>query len=326
MSADSKASSVIKPIYVISGKDDYLLSTATESLLDRLLSPDQRPMALYQPSADSADIADVLDELRTVPFLADRRVVLIRQAGSFISSNRDALEKYFESPSATGVLVLTVDSFPSATRLAKKLPSVGEHIDTGNLKPYQLPNFIADHLSRKYDKSISNSNARLLVELVGDDPGKLVGEAEKLAIYIGSKKAVNAQDIEQLIGHNRMFDAFAVIDSVTSGDTAGAIKRLRNMFASDSSAEYTVVGAFAYHFRKLFTAKSLLQKGLRRDQVLKQAKVWSNSDAFFRQLEGLSLNLVASMLCRLAEIDFRSKTSSVSTKDAIERLIIDFTV
>ena len=322
MAKKPKASSDIKSVYVICGKDDYLVSTAADSLLDRLLPVDQRPMALYQPDADTADIASVLDELRTLPFLAERRVVLIKKADSFISANRDTLEKYIESPSPSGVLVLTADSFPKTTRLAKKLPSVGELIDTGGLKPWQLPKFIADHLSQNFGKTISSSNAQLLVELVGDDPGRLTSEAEKLAMYIGDKKAINSQDIESLIGHNRMFNAFAVIDALTSGDTTRAVTRLRNMFASDSAAEYTVVGAFAFHFRKLFTAKSLMQKGLRRDQVTKQAGIWSNADAFFRQLEKLSLASIAELLCELAKIDHQSKTSSASTKVAIERLII----
>lgn len=326
MAKKPKAESEIKPVYVICGKDDYLVSTTTESLLDRLVPDDQRSMALYQPDASDADIATVLDELRTLPFLAERRVVYIKKADSFVSANRQTLEKYFESPSPTGVLVLTVDSWMKTTRLAKKLTKTGELMDVGQLKPWQLPKFIAGHIKQNFDKNISAQTAQLLVELVGDDPGRLTSEAEKLVMYIGDKKSINSQDVESLIGHNRMFNAFAVIDAITAGDTTKAVERLRNMFASDNSAEYTVVGAFAYHFRKLFTAKALLQSGMRRDQVSKKAGVWANADAFFKQLDRLSLTAIGQVMMSLAEIDYKTKTGGSSSKIAIENLIIQLAI
>ncbi len=123
-----KNSQAAKPVYVICGKDKYLVSGQCESLVDKLLSPQERTMALYQPEADKAQITDVLDELRTLPFLAKRRVVVIKDADKFISENRESLEKYFEDPCKTGVLILVVATWNKSTRLAKKLPLVGKLI------------------------------------------------------------------------------------------------------------------------------------------------------------------------------------------------------
>ncbi len=73
-----------------------------EKLLSRLLESDQREMALYQPEAEKADGAEVLDELRTLPFLASRRVVLIKEAEPFVTTYAELLEKYLDHPSPTG--------------------------------------------------------------------------------------------------------------------------------------------------------------------------------------------------------------------------------
>ena len=61
-------------------------------------------MALLSVDADKAEISDIFDELRTAPFLTDKRVVLIRRAEDFISKYRESLEKYFEKPSNMMVL------------------------------------------------------------------------------------------------------------------------------------------------------------------------------------------------------------------------------
>ena len=81
-------------------------------------------MSLFQPECDKVELTEVLDELRTLPFLAEKRVVVLKNADKFVSEHRAALEKYFDEPSPTGVLVLTVDTWMKSTKLAKKLKKV----------------------------------------------------------------------------------------------------------------------------------------------------------------------------------------------------------
>jgi len=318
----TKTKSDTKSICVIAGKDEFLVANQCEALVGELLTNEQRPMCLYQPKADEAAVADVLDELRTLPFLADRRVVLIKDADKFVSANREILEKYFDKPSPTGVLILAVASWPGNTKLAKKLPKVGRLIKVTNIARRSLPKYVADYARREHSKSFAAGAAQLLVELVGDEPGRLCSEADKLAMYISEKKSITIKDVEALTGHNRMFNAFAVIDAVTDGNVATAVERLRNMFASDRQAEYKVVGAFAYHFRRMFKAKALLDKGTNRNQVAGQLGLWNNVDGFFGQLSRVSLEEIGAVLSQLAQIDYLAKTGQTDVKVAVEQLVL----
>jgi DNA polymerase-3 subunit delta len=309
-------------ICVICGKDEFLVSSQCELLLDELLTADQRPMCLYQPKADEVSIADVLDELRTLPFLADRRVVLIKDAGKFISANRETLEKYFDDPSPTGVLIMTVQTWAGNTRLAKKLPKVGRLINVSGITRGRLPRYVADYAKREHSKNFARGAAQLLVELAGDEPGRLCSEADKLAMYVGEQKSITTGDVEKLIGHNRMFNAFAVIDAVTEGDVANAVERLRNMFSTDRQAEYRVVGAFAYHFRRMFKARALLDEGAGRNQIARQLGLWGNVDGFFSQLSRINLEHIGAVLAQLARIDYLVKTGQADVKISLEQLVL----
>jgi DNA polymerase-3 subunit delta len=320
-----KTRSGAKSICVVAGKDEFLVANQCESLVGELLTDEQRPMCLYQPRAEEAVVADVLDELRTLPFLADRRVVLIRDADKFISANREILEKYFDEPSPTGVLILAVATWAGNTRLAKKLPKVGQLIKVTDIARRSLGKYVADYLMGEHSKTFGSGGAQLLVELVGDEPGRLCSEADKLAMYVGDKKNITSSDVEKLIGHNRMFNAFAVIDAVTDSNVGCAIERLRNMFASDRQSEYKVVGAFAYHFRRLFRAKALLDKGAGRGQVAKQLGLWDNVDGFFDQLSRISLEDIGTVLAELARIDYLVKTGQADVKVAVEQLVLSLT-
>ncbi len=79
-------------IYVIAGKDESLVGAQCRQLLDELLEPSQRATGLFDAEAGSVSPSEVLDDLRTLPFLTDKRVVLVRDADDFVSRNRPLLE------------------------------------------------------------------------------------------------------------------------------------------------------------------------------------------------------------------------------------------
>lgn len=311
----------ILPIYVIAGKASALAKKQLHDLLDRLIAPEQRPMGLLTTDA-KASITQVLDELRTAPFLTERRVVVITDADEFVTRHRSLLEAYFDSPSPTGVLVLIVASFPATTKLAKKLKQVGELISVAAPKPWHLPAHLIQYTKDSFGKTLARDAAQLLVDLTGDDLAQLYGEVDKLALFVDQKKTIGTQDVESLVGHNRVFGAFEVIDAMVAGQTGQALKRLRNMFAEDKNAQYTVVGAFAFHFRRMFSAKALLTQGRSIPDVTKALRIWGKTDQFFAQVKRLSLEQIGLQLQRLAEIDYQIKTGQTRPPVAIERLVL----
>ena len=309
-------------IYVFAGKDECLVNARCQDFVEHLTEPSQRATGLFTADAAQVSAADVLDELRTVPFLTAKRIVVLKNADQFISKNRDLLEKYFENPCPTGIFVLTVSSWPSRTKLAQKLPQVGKLIDVKEPKSWQLPGRLAEYASDAHGKKLNKDAAELLIELVGDELTRLYSELDKLALFTDNEKTISVAHVESLIGHNRMYGAFEVIDAVTAGETAEAVARLRNMFAEDKTAEFKVVGAFAFHFRKMYNAKALLEKGLSISAVAGALRVWSNKEGFFRQLDRVTLRQLAENLQELAWIDYAMKTGQTKAPVAMERLVL----
>ena len=309
-------------IYVIAGKDESLRNARCMELVDTLLEPSQRVTALLEPEAASALASDVLDELRTAPFLADKRVVVLRGADDFISANRELLEKYFDQPCPTGRLILTVSSWDSRTRLAKALPKVGTLISAEPPSRRELPQRLMDYAAEAHGKKLAPREATYLIELAGDDLMRLYSEIDKLALFADAEKSITEQHIESLTGRNRLFNAFAVIDAMIAGNLGQAIERLRGMFAEDRSAEYTAVGAFAFHLRRMFSAKALLEKGVGPREVLQRLHIWGDTDGFLTQLRKLTLRQIGAYLQQLAETDHAIKTGRTTTPVALEQFVI----
>ncbi len=264
----------------------------------------------------------MLDELRTAPFLTGKRVVRIKGADEFISKNRPLLEKYFDNPCPTGRLILTVRSWDSRTKLAKKLPKVGKLINAAPPSRKQLPYRLMEYAKDAHDKKLNLTTAIFLIELTGDGLTRLYSEIDKLALYAGDQNIITQRHIESLIGHNRLFSAFAVIDAIIAGNAGVAIERLRGMFAADKSTEYTVVGAFAYHIRKMFDAKILLDKGVQQRQIENRLRIWGDTNAFFAHLRQMSLKQIGKYLQQLGETDYEIKTGQTQARVAMEQLVL----
>ena len=214
-----------QPIYVIASKEESLVSQKCREMLEELVEPSERATGLFNADPKEVEAADILDELRTAPFLSDKRVVVIKGADDFISQNRELLEKYFDNPCTTGILILAVNTWRSNTRLAKKLPKVGKLVTVTQPRAWQLPGRLVQYASDAYSKRLSKDAAELLVELTGDDLVRLYSEIDKLALFADSEKTIIMEHVEKLIGHNRLYNAFAVIDKCLAGN-AGAARYL----------------------------------------------------------------------------------------------------
>ncbi len=320
--AKTKTEQQLYPIYVIVGKDGFLVNKECEGVLSELMTPDEREMAMYSADADKVQISYVLDELRTLPFLATKRVVVIREADKFVSAYREQLEKYLESPSKRGILVMTVGLWPKTTKLAKKTEKIGKTIVTDEIKKWKLADYAVGYAKTEHAKNLSKTAAQLIVDMAGDELSLVCGEVDKLATYVGDAAAITPDDVSKLCGNNREYDLFAAIDLMSGGNTAGAVERLRNMFATDKDAEYTVVGGLAFHFRRMFKARAMLDSGVSTFEIAKGLNIWGDKDAFFNQLRKWQLTTIAAIIEALARIDYESKTGQGRTEVEIEQLVM----
>lgn len=317
----AKSPPKICPIYVVAGPDIFLRTQALAGLRAELLGKDQE-LGEVRIEGKSADLISVLDELRTLPFLADRRVAMVEDADKFISENREALEEYLKHPSPTGVLVLIVDSWRKNTRLAKQVDQIGRLIPAESLKAYQLPPWVVGQV-RQQGKEISMPAARELVAMVGTETGRLNNEVEKLVLYVGSRKQITVEDVAALSGQTSEESAFVLTDLMAEGKARDVVERLNRLLEMDRSAEYTLAGALTYSLRRLLKAKTLLEGGVSRQEVLSACKIYPGiADKFMGQLRRFSAERLRRLLDQLAKVDYANKTGLGQARMNLEKFIL----
>lgn len=313
-----------QPVYAVAGDEDFLKRQAVAAIQAIVLGDADPDFALSTFAGDKAEFTAVRNELCTAPFVGDRRLVVVEQADPFVTRSRDALGKYFAEPSATGVLVLEVKTWPANTKLAKLLPDAATILCKAPPDARQ-PDWCADWAKSRHGKTLDRPAAQLLVELVGTAMGQLDQELAKLAVAAGDRPGIGVADVEQLVGRSAVAEAFRILDAVAAGDRTGAVNMLERLLESGEDPIKTL-GGLAYRLRQVAQITRLSRQGVSLRDAMDRVKV-PNFPAARNGTEQLVRHLGLRRLERLYDWLIEADTglkgaSPLPAKMVLERLLV----
>jgi DNA polymerase III subunit delta len=313
------------PIHVVFGPEAFLKRQAIASIVDTTLADADRSLAIseYDGAAAGLTAADVLDDLRTLPFLTECRLVLVRDADAFITRHRQALEEYVGNPSPTGVLLLECRSFPATTRLYKRVNALGGLVPCEAIKSGQAPSWVTSRARNAHQIQIDPQAAAMLVDLIGDDLGLLDNELQKLGLYVGERRRVTVADVAALVQSIREEKVWGILSAIAAGDQAGALTMWEQVLETDRAAEYRAIGGLAFKVRQLLNAKRAEEAGASQAELGRILVVWNDPRRLRAELAAFTTAQAEAMLCRLLEADVASKTGGVSVRSSIEAFIVE---
>ncbi len=314
-------------LYAVCGGESFLRRQAITELSDRILGPADRSLALaeYDGRSDTLEPADVLDDLRTLPFLVERKLVILRDADDFLkdSDHRADLEAYTEKPCERSVFVLECKTLAANTRLYKRIAAAGEVIKCEPIKPYQVPAWLADRARTTYGKRLTQPAAAMLGDQIGPDLGMLDAELQKLTIYVNTRDRIDVGDVEALGGRCREEQVWGILSAIGAGERGKALALWEEVWQTDRAAIGRAIGGLAFTVRRLLAAKQAELAGAPLDDLRKLMMIWRDDQRLQRELNAFSVDQVERMLCRLLEADVAAKTGGVSVQSSIEAFIVD---
>lgn len=321
----SKGAEPHAPIYAIVGREDFLKRTALAELTDRVLADADRSLALaeFEGTNSALTLADVLDEVRTLPFLTDRRLVILRDADPFITRYRSELEDYVDQPATTGVLVLECKSLPGNTRLAKRIAAIGQVVKCDPVNARTAPGWLKDRCRAGYGKQLDSHAAAVLCDQIGTELGLLDAELQKLAVYVGERPKITASDVEALGGRCREEQVWGILSAVAAGHPAEAIAIWEDVWQTDRAASARAIAGIAFTVRRLLAAKRAQEAGAGVDELRKVMMIWRDDQRLQRELGAFTIGQIEKMLCLLLEADVAAKTGQATVRSSVEAFIIE---
>lgn len=312
-----------KPLYVVSGDDAYLRDESLKAVARQALGAEADDLSVCRFDGEHANLVAVLDEVRTLPFLAKCRVAVVDSADRFVTSHRKGLEAYAEKPATSGVLVLSVKAWPGNTRLAKLVDKAGLAVDCKSPDERELPAWLIQLAKVQSKAKLEDEAAKLLVELVGPEVGLLASEVEKLAVYVGEKRVIGREDVSRMVGAGRVETIWRTVDAATTGQGGEALADLDHLLVAGEPPIKLIAG-MTYSLQKLHHAGQLRRARFELKDACQRAGIYPGAtEKTGRQHAHLGPGRVDGLPGLLLQADLDLKGDSpLPPRVILERLIV----
>lgn len=196
-----------KPIYWLEGDEPYFIDGLLTYAENNLLTPAEAEFNLTIFYGKDADIPTIINACRRYPMLAERQVVILREAQ--MMRDVEALAPYIEKPQPSTIFVVAYKDkkLDRRKQLAKLVTKNGELFTSKKLYDNQLPAWV-DQMIAEQGLTIQPRARQLMVDHIGNDLARLFNETVKLAVNLGKRKNITEDDIENFIGISKEFNVF----------------------------------------------------------------------------------------------------------------------
>ncbi len=303
-----------KPVYALVGADPFLQLQRLREIAALFPAETQR----IDYDGETAQLSEVLDELRSFAmFGGGAKLVSVRDADAFITRFREQLEDYVNKPSDSATLVLRLNALPATQRIAKAIAKVGSIESCA--PPKDLARWAVDQAKSAHKISIAPDAAKMLVDYVGADLGRIDSELAKLAIQCDSEK-ITLDTVCGNVAFTREREMWDLTNALAAGNVAEALQRWRQLLQLDPSTEFRAVTWLGIWLSDVGT---VVNTGPRSSQSQKLS--WKYKGAFDRFVTNASTmgkGGFARALDLLTEIDKQSKSGVGDAADNVERFIL----
>ncbi len=201
----------LKQVYLLYGEEDYLRRQYRDKLKNALTGGDDSMNCHYFEGKDIRT-GEIIDLAETLPFLAERRVIVIENSGLF-KRGGEQLAEYLKEPSETTFFVLAEKEIDKRSKLFKAVSVKGRAIEFKAQDESILKRWILGIL-KKENKKITERDLELFLEKTGTGMENISKELEKLICYCMDREAVTREDIEAICTrqiNNQIFDMMNAI-------------------------------------------------------------------------------------------------------------------
>ena len=210
-------------IYFLHGEEPYFIDVLTKAIQDNALEESERDFNQSILYGKDAEVLSLISELKSYPMMAERRLVILKEAQYFKAIEQ--LESYLENPANSTIFVICYKykTFDARKKTLKNALKNGVVFKSEKVKEYQLAEWIQQYM-KTTGYELTSKACMLLIESLGNDLGRIVKELEKLAVLIEIGTIINENHIEENIGISKDYNVFELTNAVANKDNLKALK------------------------------------------------------------------------------------------------------
>jgi len=321
-------------IYVFYGENEYEITEFVSELESQILEPASEVMNLTRLDERSFNPDELLSVAGVMPFLAERRMVVLtnpRLRLSTPSERKEFLKQLGKIPPTT-VLVL-VEHISQRDIKNKKINWLQKWAEgqTPRVfikncllpKQWQLEKWIQARV-KMYGGEISRPAAELLSSLIDGQPRTADQEINKLLAYVNYQRPIEFEDVEKLTADITQGDIFTLVDALGNQNCQAAMTMLERLMANQEPI--LIFGMVVRQFRLLLLGREILDEGGNMTLLARQYRLPGFViDRLIQQIRRYSQTDLEKIYHQLLQIDEKAKTGAMPIELGLETFVATFT-
>ena len=225
------------PIYFLQGEEPYYIDLIANYIEEKVLSESDKGFNQVVLYGKDADVATILLQAKRYPMMAERQVVIVKEAQTVVDIDKEAgikqLETYFQNPLPSTILVFcykhkVLDGRKAFAKIVNKHAVL---LTTKKLYGNQVPAWVNSYIQSK-GLQINPKATLLLSEYIGSDIARLANEIDKLALNLQAGQTISDQMVQQQVGISKDYNIFELQTALISQDILKA-NRIVNYFEAN---------------------------------------------------------------------------------------------
>lgn len=317
-----------EPVYALLGGDPLLETEALEALVEASLPPATRDFNLSLHSGDEESPAGFLTRARSYPFMADRRVVVVRRFDEMckkaVRDERAEIEmiEYLEQPAPSTVLVLVAAKLDRRTRISQVVERNARVVKVEGIPDSALPEWVRSRFAA-HGLGATPQTCALLIQLVGDSLLDLRNEIDKVALRYAGAGDVGAEQIAATVGTYRQEVVWA-INSALGPKNMAAFLQVFSRVLDQEDEPIRITAVLARQVSNLLRVKLAQERGVRGDGLARRLGLppFVVGD-LARQAAGFTRAQLVLWLRNLRQADVQMKSLRLPQRWVLERALFN---
>ncbi len=214
MSAQKSKKPFLNAVFI--GQETFLMEEELSCLKNRLGENASMNWAVFNAEEGPA-MDEVISLCNTMPFLSDRRVIIIRNGHKLTAKQTDQVITYLDNPCETTMLILVMEAEKTDKDLAKLLKRFDGMAEIDRFESIKnRSERIAWIMDRAllHGKKIDKDAAVLLAEMAGSSMWYLDSEIQKLCLYVADNPSIITKDVHEVVMRTLEPAIFAFLDAL----------------------------------------------------------------------------------------------------------------
>lgn len=301
----------LNPVYFIFGEDSYGIEKAGKGIHD-IIAPDLvSDFDNEVIAASEASFQDVLSAALAFPFSGERKLLTVRNAEE-LSYDRKPFVQYIQKPAESTVLVFLHQGVPArkdSEEHFKLLAEKGYLYEAKELNEQVIRDWVIA-FTEEQGKRISENNAALLCNLVGEDRMLLEKQLEKLFLYSADGNEITESMITEQVVSTKEYTVFQLQDMIAKQNKPEAY-RILTALLYQGIAPLNILGVLAKYFMNLLKIDEIMKSKTDNFTAAKMLGVPAFVVDQYRQARRVySEAMIASAVRALLDADVALKTST----------------